>query len=279
MTVLAAPAPRVRTWPGSRVNGWTLALGIYLIVFYAVLYGPLLMVVLLSFNDSEVTGFPLIGFTTKWYALVLSRPDLLAALGNSFAVGIVAASVATMLALLLSMAFRRVFSGQQIILGLVLLPIVLPGILGGIVLLIFFGYLGIRPGLYSTVLVAHVNWVLPFAFLTLYPRLRGFDKALEEAAMDLGARRHQVLRLVVLPIIRPAVIATFLFSFSLSFDEFIRTVFVTGFDRTVPVVFWGAIVDRLAPELPAMAVIIIAVSTVGSLCGFAISARARNRSH
>jgi spermidine/putrescine transport system permease protein len=279
MTVLAAPAPRVRTWPGLRVNGWTLALGIYLIVFYAVLYGPLLMVVLLSFNDSEVTGFPLIGFTTKWYALVLSRPDLLAALGNSFAVGIVAASVATMLALLLSMAFRRVFSGQQIILGLVLLPIVLPGILGGIVLLIFFGYLGIRPGLYSTVLVAHVNWVLPFAFLTLYPRLRGFDKALEEAAMDLGARRHQVLRLVVLPIIRPAVIATFLFSFSLSFDEFIRTVFVTGFDRTVPVVFWGAIVDRLAPELPAMAVIIIAVSTVGSLCGFAISARARNRSH
>lgn len=279
MTVLAAPAPRVRTWPGLRVNGWTLALGIYLIVFYAVLYGPLLMVVLLSFNDSEVTGFPLIGFTTKWYALVLSRPDLLAALGNSFAVGIVAASVATMLALLLSMAFRRVFSGQQIILGLVLLPIVLPGILGGIVLLIFFGYLGIRPGLYSTVLVAHVNWVLPFAFLTLYPRLRGLDKALEEAAMDLGARRHQVLRLVVLPIIRPAVIATFLFSFSLSFDEFIRTVFVTGFDRTVPVVFWGAIVDRLAPELPAMAVIIIAVSTVGSLCGFAISARARNRSH
>jgi len=87
-----------------------------------------------------------------------------------------------------------------------------------------------------------------------------------------------VMARVVLPIIRPALIATLLFSFSLSFDEFIRTLFVMGYDRTVPVALWSAIVDRLAPELPAMAVITILISTAGSLCGFAFAARAnKNR--
>ena len=142
-------------------------------------------------------------------------------------------------------------------------------------LLIFFGYLGVRPGLYSTVLVAHVNWVLPFVFLTLNARLQGLDLALEEAAADLGARTHQVMLRVILPIIRPALIATLLFAFSLSFDEFVRTLFVIGYDRTIPVVFWISIVERVAPELPAMAVITILISTAGSLLGFAFSSRSR----
>jgi spermidine/putrescine transport system permease protein len=161
------------------------------------------------------------------------------------------------------------------VLGLVLLPIVMPGIIGGIVLLIFFGYLGIRPGLYTTVLVAHVNWVLPFVFLTLNARLQGLDPALEEAAADLGARTHQIMLRVILPIIRPALIATLLFAFSLSFDEFVRTLFVIGYDRTIPVVFWISIVERVAPELPAMAIITILISTAGALLGFAFSARSR----
>ena len=85
--------------------------------------------------------------------------------------------------------------------------------------------------------------------------------------MDLGARSFGVFWHVVYPIIRPGLIATFLFSFSLSFDEFIRTLFVTGYDRTVPVMFWSMIVDDLSPELPAMAVIIILVSATTSLFG------------
>jgi ABC-type spermidine/putrescine transport system permease subunit II len=92
--------------------------------------------------------------------------------------------------------------------------------------------------------------------------------------MDLGARSLGVFRHVVFPIIRPGLIATFLFSFSLSFDEFIRTLFVTGYDRTVPVMFWSRIVDELTPELPAMAVLIILVSATTSLIGVVISGRA-----
>jgi spermidine/putrescine transport system permease protein len=268
-TVAAAPVRRRST------SGWTIATVIYACAFYAFLYGPIVMIALFSFNSSEVTGLPFKQATTHWYEVVFARSDLMAALFNSISLGLIAAAIATTMAFFLGLSFRRNFVGKQLVLGLVLLPIILPGILGGIVLLIFFGYLGVRPGLYTTVLTAHINWVLPFAFLTLNGRLQGFDRAMEEAAMDLGARSHQVLLKVVLPIIRPALFATLLFSFSLSFDEFIRTLFVIGYDRTVPVVFWSAIVDRLAPELPAMAVITILISTAASLCGFAFSSRSR----
>jgi len=281
MSVLAATAlddvgPAARQ-PRHTWNGWSIALIIYTTAFYLFLYGPIAIIVLLSFNNSEITGLPFRGATTHWYEVVFARPDLMSALFNSVALGFISAAIATAMAFFLGLSFRRGYVGQQLVLGLVLLPIILPGILGGIVLLIFFGYLGIRPSLYTTVLVAHINWVLPFAFLTLNARLQGFDRAVEEAAMDLGARTYQVMARVVLPIIRPALIATLLFSFSLSFDEFIRTLFVMGYDRTVPVVLWSAIVDRLAPELPAMAVITILISTAGSLCGFAFAARAGKR--
>ena len=187
------------------------ALWIYAGVFYFFLYGPLLMIVLLSFNESEIVGFPFVGFTTHWYGVVFESPALGKALGNSLGVGILAAGIATSLALALAMGFRHPFRGKTIILYLILVPIIIPGIIGGIVLLIFFGYSGVRSSLYTTVLVAHVNWVLPFAFLTLYPRLHGFDRALEEAAMDLGAPPWKIFTRIVFPIVRPGVLASLLF--------------------------------------------------------------------
>ena len=92
--------------------------------------------------------------------------------------------------------------------------------------------------------------------------------------MDLGARPLGIFRYIVWPLVRPAVIATMLFAFSLSFDEFIRTIFVTGYDRTIPVQFWSMIVDDLAPELPAMAVMIIFVSALTSFVAFLVGRRA-----
>ena len=255
-------------------KGYRTALWVYAGLFYTFLYGPLLMIIVLSFNSSEIVGFPLEGFTFRWYEVVFDSPELIRALANSLGVGFLSAGIATALALSLAMAFRHNFRGKSIVLYLILVPIIIPGIIGGIVLLIFFGFSGVRASLWTTVLVAHVNWVLPFAFLTLYPRLHGFDRALEEAAMDLGARPWEIFTRIVFPIIRPGVIATALFSFSLSFDEFIRTIFVTGFQRTIPVQFWGLIVDELAPQLPAMAVVIIIISIFSSLVGFFFMRRA-----
>ena len=254
-------------------RAWKLALWTYAGVFFFALYAPLLIIIVLSFNESEITGFPITSLSLRWYRAVLGNQALLSAFGNSVAVGAAAAAICTVLALGLSLAFRHDFRGKGALLNLMLVPVVIPGIIGGIVLLIFFGYAEVTSSLMTTVLVAHVNWVLPFAFLTLYPRVHRFDQTLEEAAMDLGAPPRRIFFSIVLPIIRPGIVATALFSFSLSFDEFIRTVFVVGEKRTVPVQFWTMIVDRLAPELPAMAVMIILVSMAAALLGFSYARR------
>jgi spermidine/putrescine transport system permease protein len=267
-------AMRIGAPRGKRTNFYQIALWTYAAIFFAFLYGPLLMIIFLSLNDSKITGFPFRGFTLRWYELVLQSQPLLAALANSVYVGIASAIIATALALMLALAFRHDFRGKRIMLYLIIAPIIIPGIIGGIVLLIFFGYLGVRPSLFTTVLVAHVNWVLPFAFLTLYPRLHKFDRSLEEAAMDLGARDWQVFSEIVFPIIRPGVVATALFAFSLSFDEFIRTIFTVGSDRTIPVQFWVLLVEELTPELPAMAVLVVLLSIFTSLIGFLFIRRA-----
>lgn len=254
-------------------SGYKIALWVYAITFYVFLYGPLAMIVVLSFNDSGIIGFPIRGFTTRWYGVAVHNPDFLSAFGNSLGVGALTAVIATTLALLLAMGFRHAFPGKGAVLNLIFVPIIIPGIIGGILLLIFFSFLNIQSSLWTTVLVAHVNWALPFAFLTLYPRLHNFDRTLEEAAMDLGARPWTIFVRILLPIIKPGLIASALFSFTLSFDEFIRTVFVIGFERTIPVQFWSMIVDEVRPELPAVAVLIIAFSAVVALIGFVFAAR------
>src|SRR5262249_39322080 len=160
------------------------------------------------FNDSEIVGFPFVGWTTRWYVKVMESHDLVRAFANSTIIGALTATFATTLALCLALSFRHKFLGRRMIFQLILLPIVMPGVVGGITLLIFFGYLEIPSSLFTTVLVAHVTWVLPFAFLTIYPRVHGFDRSVEEAATDLGARPMQVFWRVILPILSPALLAT-----------------------------------------------------------------------
>ena len=270
-----ALADAVQSKTGSR--GWAAAMYVYAAAFFCFLYLPLTILVVLSFNDSSVVSLPFERFTVKWYGVVFTTPQLFHALLNSLLLGVVVACIATALALTLGLGFRREFRLKPLLLQIILVPIIVPGIIGGIMLLISFGYLGVRFNLATTVLVAHVNWVLPFAFLTLYPRLHRFDRSIEEAAMDLGARPFTVFRRIVLPLIKPGILATLLFSFTLSFDEFIRTVFVIGTDRTIPVHLWSIIIENLAPYLPAVGVIIMAISSLASLFGFVVSSRSERK--
>ena len=252
---------------------WDAVLWAYVVTFFVVLYGPLLILVAFSFNDAEVVALPFRGFTLKWYRAIFAMPELVSSLVNSFVLGAIAGAIATALALGLALGFRRDFRLKPLLLRLILVPIIVPGIIGGVVLLLFFGYFGMPFGLYTTVLIAHINWTLPFAFLTLYPRLHRFDRSIEEAAMDLGARPFTVFRRIVLPMIKPALYATFLFSFTLSFDEFIRTIFVLGGERTVPVHVWSLVIGEIAPFLPAVGVVIMVISVSASLIGLLVSAQ------
>lgn len=260
-----ATIPSLR--PGS------ILLGVYAAVVLLSLYLPIALVAVLSVNDAPVTGFPLRGFTLQWYATVFESSVLVRAIFNSLALGVVSASIATLLALLLALAFRREFPFKGAVLNLLLIPIILPGIIAGATILLLFQLLGIPIGLWTSALCAHVTCILPFAFLNIHPRLHGFDRAIEEAAADLGASPRQVVTNIVLPVIGPGIIAAWLFAFSLSFDEFVRTLLLTSYDRTLPIQFWYMVVESLAPEAPAMAVIIIIISVTSSLIGFGITSR------
>ena len=246
----------------------------YASAFYAFLYVPIAVMVVLSFNDSQIMGFPLKGFTLRWYGEAFTGDDLPRALANSFAVGIGAALIATALALMIALGLRHRVPFRGAVLPVILIPVITPGIVSGLLLYVSFGVLGVPYGLSTAVLAAHITWVLPFAFLTLYPRLHRFDRSIEEAAMDLGATPFVVFRRVILPLIRPAIVATLLFSFTLSFDEFIRTLFVVGSQRTTPVYLWLLIAEQMAPFLPAVGVMIMLISVVVAGIGFWVSGRA-----
>lgn len=250
-----------------------LLLCVYAAVVYLFLYAPVITVTVLSFNDSHVVGLPFRGFTTRWFNVVFTEPELIAALGNSVLLGILSATIGTALAMLLALAYRRPFPGNSALFYLIIAPVILPGVVGGVILVVFFGLVGVNLSLWTTALVAHVTWVLPFSFLSLYPVTHRFDKSLEEAAGDLGATRFVVFRRVVFPLILPGLIAAWLFAFSLSFDEFVRTLFLTGHERTLPVQFWYMIVESLSPEAPALAVVIIVISVATSLAGAFFSRR------
>jgi ABC-type spermidine/putrescine transport system permease subunit II len=249
------------------------ALVTYAGLFYAVMYLPILLLVLLSFNDSQTIGLPFQGATLQWYAQVFGSAEMMASIGNSVLLGICSAIIATMLAVMLTLGFRHEFPLKGLLMKIILLPILIPGIVGGVIYLIFFGYGGIPFGVWTTALPVHVTWVLPFAFLTLFPRLHGLDRSLEEAAADLGSRPGTTFRKVIFPIIKPGVVATAMFAFTLSFDEFIRTLFAIGSQRTVPVHLWSLLSDQMAPFLPAVGVVIMVISMMVSLIGFALSAR------
>lgn len=249
----------------------------YALLVYAFLYLPILVILVLSFNENRLLGLPFTGFTTQWYVEVFSNAALRQAIANSLTVGLLTAVIAPALALGLALAMRLGLPGRGLVLNLVILPLVVPAIVSGIVLFIFFALLEVRPGLLRTALPAHVLWALPFAFLNIQPRLNNFDRSFEEAAADLGATPWQTFRLVLFPLIRPGVIAAALFSFSLSFDEFIRTLFLAGPDRTLPIQFWYMILESISPELPALAVVIIAIPMLASLAGFLVSQRGPDR--
>ncbi|WP_398466332.1 ABC transporter permease [Tardiphaga sp.] len=259
--------------PTRTINLRRAALILYAGLFYAFLYVPILLLVVLSFNDSQTVGLPLKQFTLRWYDEVFQSRDMLLAIGNSVMLGIVSAVVATALALMMALGFRHDFPGKGLLMKVILMPMLIPGIVGGVIYLIFFGYAEIPFGLWTTALPVHITWVLPFAFMTLFPRMHGLDRSIEEAAADLGARPMTVFTRIVLPIIKPGVVATTMFAFTLSFDEFIRTLFSIGNQRTIPVHLWSLLSDQMAPFLPAVGVIIMLISMMVSLIGFALSSR------
>lgn len=239
------------------------ALQIYAIVFLTVLYVPVLFIPLFSFNDSIYVRFPLTGMTLKWYGELWSRDPLWAAMWNSVKVGLVVSVISTILAVIAARAITRYrLPGKSALVTFIMMPLVIPGIIFGVALLVLLSRMGVPLSLY-TVGLGHLIICLPFAVAALLPRFEGFDPSMEEASADLGENGWWTFWRVTFPMVFPGVVASLLLSFTISFDEFIMAFFLTGTDPTLPMYIWGQL--RFPQEFPsvlALSSLILGVSFV-----------------
>ena len=247
----------------SYINRPNRPLHIYALFYLAFLYIPVLFLVLFSFNDSIYVTFPLSGFTTKWYADLFQNEPMFAALMNSLKVGGVTSVVATVLGIFGAKAVTRYrMPGKAPALFVIMLPLVIPGIIMGVALLILITRMGIPLSLY-TVTLGHILISVPFAMATLMSRFEGFDRSMEEAAADLGDNAWWTFWRVTFPIVFPGVLASLLLCFTISFDEFIMAFFLAGTEPTLPIFIYSQL--RFPLKLPgvlALGAIILMVSFI-----------------
>lgn len=229
----------------------------YAAASYIFLFGPIVVLVLFSFSSATSGTFPPPGYTLRWYVEAFSDPWLLVSLRNSLIIATAAGAISVSVAAPAAYAFVRFrFPGRQIFQQLLLIPMILPSIMLGIGLLVFFHWAGLKLS-YATIVIGHVTIVLPYAFLILLSNQYGMDRSIEEAAADLGAAPRQTFLAVTLPLMKPALLAAFLFSFALSFDEFMMTFLLSSTTQTLPTYIWGLMRTIVSPSVNALATSIL----------------------
>ena len=251
-----------------------LPLGTFYGVMLTLLYLPIVVLFVFSFNAGTSLSFPLDGFTLEWYASVLDDSALLEAARNSAVVGVASATVATTLGFLVASAVVRFrFRGRGVLLAMAGLPLVVPFVVMGVAFFLLFVLVDVPRSL-LTVAVGHSVIATPYATLIQLARMSGLDPAMEDAAMDLGATYPATLRRVVLPLMGPTLLSAWLTCFIVSFDEIALAIFLVGGDPTFPVFLYGQL--RFAQRLPvliAMAVLLM----IGTVALTLVALRLRGR--
>jgi putrescine transport system permease protein len=236
----------------SRFNVVSLALG------FAFLYLPIVILIVYSFNDSKlVTVWG--GFSTRWYAALLHDQALLDAAWVTLRVGLLSATVATVLGTLAAIALVRFgrFTGRTLFTGMIYAPLVMPEVITGLSLLLLFVALDLDRGFW-TVTLAHVSFTMCFVTVVVQSRLVTLDRSLEEAAMDLGATPLATFFQVTLPLIAPAVAAGWMLAFTLSLDDLVIASFTSGPGATtLPMRIYGQVRLGVSPEINAASTILI----------------------
>jgi spermidine/putrescine transport system permease protein len=242
---------------------------LYGLLGYAFLYVPVLLLVLFSFNNSAAGNLPFTGFTLKWYQALFRDYMVIEAFRNSLLVGGVTSLLATIIGTAAAFPLVRATVRFKEYLRIVfILPIMIPGLLIGIALLVFFAsLLNLSLSLW-TVIVGHVIMTTPFVVLVVASRLVGFNRMLEWAAADLGADPLTTFRYVTLPLILPGILAGALFAFTLSLDEFVITLFTIGPQTTLPLYVFSQVKFGVTPKINALATILLGASITILMAGF-----------
>ncbi len=254
-------------------------LAIYAIAFAVFLYLPILFIPLFSFNAGIYVKFPLEAFTLDWYADLMGRTTLHNAFYNSLKVAAFVSILSTILAVPAAMAIARYrLPGKAPVVGFMMLPLVVPGLIFGVALLSLLNRLGVTLSL-VTVTIGHMVICLPYAIAVLLPRLEGFNHSLEEASADLGENPWQTFWRVTFPNIFPGVLSCLLMTFTISFDEFFMAFFLSGTEATLPMYIWTQLrFPTDFPSLLALATIILVVSFVLVFSALKLGQIGRNQS-
>ena len=251
---------------------------------FAFFYIPILSMMVYSFNSSRlatVWG----GFSTKWYVSLLRNEAVIDALILSLKIALVSASVATILGTMAGITLARYtkFRGRTMFSGLVIAPLVMPEVITGISLLMFFilmadwvGWPGQRG--FTTITLAHITFSMVFVTTIVQARMSQSDRAIEEAAMDLGSRPWQVMFDITLPVISPAILSGWLLAFTISLDDVVISSFVTGpGSTTLPLLVWSKVRLGVTPDINALATLMVLAVGIGVVAAGIIMNRAERR--
>lgn len=233
----------------------------YTVIYLIFLYAPIVLLPVFAFNDSAIVSFPLAGFTTKWFTQMLDEPTLHGALWNSLFIAVSTSVIATLLGILAARASTRfAFPGKGPIMGLIMLPLVLPEIIAAVSLLVVFLGIGVPLSL-LTIILGHVLVCTPFSIAILSAAFQSLDKSLEEAAYDLGETALSTFWLIILPLVMPGIISSLLITFTISLDEFIMAFFLGGTNVTLPVYIFSQFrFPQSVPVIMALGTILVLLS-------------------
>jgi putative spermidine/putrescine transport system permease protein len=244
---------------------WTFyALAAFFTLFVLFLYGPMFAIYILSFQGPNGgLTFPMNGVSLHWFRALFEQQRV-GDFSGSFTRSLLLALMVLVITLVLSvaggLAFRKRFAGSSLIFYMAIASLIMPGLLIGLGISVGAQFLGLQTAWYSSALGAQLTWTLPFGLLIMFAVFSRFSRSYEEAARDLGASNLQTLTHVVLPIILPGLIAVALFGFTLSYDEFPRTMLTTGPSNTLPLEIWAMTTNVTSPALYALGTVTTVLS-------------------
>ncbi len=231
---------------------------IYIFLCFAFFYLPILVTVFFSFNESKsLTHFT--GFSLKWYKELLNDSNIMSAMSVSVTIAILSTLISTVLGTITAIGLSK---NRKVIRDLILsindIPVMNPDIVTAIGLMIFFSALKIEKG-YLTMLIAHISFSTPYVITSVYPKIRELDPNLANAAMDLGATPYNALTKVILPLLKPGIYAGILLAFTMSFDDFVISYFVSGNGvMNISIIVYN-MTKRTNPTINALSSIVILV--------------------
>ncbi|MEW5420541.1 ABC transporter permease [Amorphus sp. 3PC139-8] len=244
---------------------WTFYILAAFFIFYVVaLYAPMISIYILSFQDVRgALVFPMKGLSLHWFVDLFTQVrtgDVKGSFDRSIKLALIVTALTVAVSFLAGLAFRRRFWGDTAVFYVMIGSLVAPGLVLGLGVGLMFNFLGLQPTWYTSALGAQLSWTLPFGVLIMFAVMSRFNSAWEEASRDLGASPLQTVWLVVLPILLPGLVAVALFGFTLSYDEFARTLQSAGSLNTLPLEIWSMTLNVTSPALYALGTVTTVVS-------------------